>query len=351
MTINLQPLSPEKTILRIIGSGVTYPFSFSETGRVKSVAISQGLRKLNQSIHNILATRRGERMMLPEYGCFAGDTKILTLTGQEVPISSLVGVNVETFGVSESPATSHEPKSLYLNPSVSKIGAVSQGVRPTVRVTLSNGREIVCTSNHLFMRSDGSYVAADESDGASLAWVDPSLPNLNTRVWAWKMTRSLTKLAKMPLTADQLFVVSVVEDVEQEVFDIVGTSTNNYTLGAGPVVHNSNLHKLVFEPIDGILADALEFETADALRRWEGRIELTQVRAFDPQNMDLGELRDVGGNVDSLKPLLDKNWIGIYIEYIVRQYHTKGTYVYPFETQAMPISDTITGNNSAFGRR
>ncbi len=54
----LRPLSPEKTMLRIIGSGVSFPFKFSEAGRVNSVSVSKGVQKVNQSIHSILTTRK-----------------------------------------------------------------------------------------------------------------------------------------------------------------------------------------------------------------------------------------------------------------------------------------------------
>ncbi|OZG73976.1 hypothetical protein BTA51_09355 [Hahella sp. CCB-MM4] len=48
-----------------LGNGVNYPFSFSK-GIVKS---SEGDDLIAQSIMQILSTRKGERVMRPDYGC------------------------------------------------------------------------------------------------------------------------------------------------------------------------------------------------------------------------------------------------------------------------------------------
>ena len=53
---------------RVLGRGISYPFTFSSTGRAESLQVQQGIQKVNQAIHMLLATRMGERVMLPEYG-------------------------------------------------------------------------------------------------------------------------------------------------------------------------------------------------------------------------------------------------------------------------------------------
>lgn len=57
-----------ESTLRAIGKGLSFPFDFSSTGRTHVAVTSQGIDKINQSIHMILSTRPGERLFLPEYG-------------------------------------------------------------------------------------------------------------------------------------------------------------------------------------------------------------------------------------------------------------------------------------------
>ena len=47
---------------------MSFPFKFSEAGRVNSVSVSKGVQKVNQSIHSIVTTRKGERIFMPEFG-------------------------------------------------------------------------------------------------------------------------------------------------------------------------------------------------------------------------------------------------------------------------------------------
>lgn len=49
-----------------LGSGWAFPVDLSETG---SIAISQNDDKIRESIRLILSTTKGERVMLPEFGC------------------------------------------------------------------------------------------------------------------------------------------------------------------------------------------------------------------------------------------------------------------------------------------
>lgn len=51
-----------------IGVGPSYPFAFTGTGSIRTVSVSRGIDKINQSIHIILTTRPGERYMNPEFG-------------------------------------------------------------------------------------------------------------------------------------------------------------------------------------------------------------------------------------------------------------------------------------------
>jgi phage baseplate assembly protein W len=86
----------------------------------------------------------------------------------------------------------------------------------------------------------------------------------------------------------------------------------------------SRLPELVFEPNDAVLQRLLVFYTAEALKRWEKRIEVLRV-------VVLNDIDD------------DRNQIGVQIEYTIRNTHMRGSYVYPFVREAMPTGDLYTG--------
>jgi hypothetical protein len=87
----------------------------------------------------------------------------------------------------------------------------------------------------------------------------------------------------------------------------------------------SRLPELVFEPNDDILKSLLRIYTVEALRRWEKRIDIVNVVMIDNYNDD-------------------RSMVGIYIEYVIRNSHIKGSYVYPFVREGMPTSDLYTGS-------
>jgi phage baseplate assembly protein W len=90
----------------------------------------------------------------------------------------------------------------------------------------------------------------------------------------------------------------------------------------------SRLPELVFEPNDEILKRLLRFYTEEALRRWEGRIEINNVLLLDNYSTD-------------------ENAIGIRIEYSIRNSHVKGSYVFPLytgvEVKRMQTPGTVAG--------
>lgn len=85
--------------------------------------------------------------------------------------------------------------------------------------------------------------------------------------------------------------------------------------------YGSRLPYLVFEPDDEILHVLLKTETADALRRWEKRITITGVSTEDDP---------------------DRNTVGIEIDYVINLTHSIGSYVYPFQKGALPLSQTVS---------
>ncbi len=89
----------------------------------------------------------------------------------------------------------------------------------------------------------------------------------------------------------------------------------------------SRLFSLVFEPNDEILQRLLVFYTAEALKRWEKRIEILAVTIIT--------------NLDN-----DPNKLGVNIEYTIRNSHIRGSFVYPFVRDGMSTSDLYTGVES-----
>lgn len=98
------------------------------------------------SIMMILGTRIGTTIMLPEFGCFTGDTLVPLLSGDSVPLGDLVGVPSETYGCDGG----------HIVP-VTSPGAVFQGNRRVIRVHLDDGTHLDCTPGHLFLLRDGEY--------------------------------------------------------------------------------------------------------------------------------------------------------------------------------------------------
>jgi len=77
--------------------------------------------------------------------CVPGDTPILTLDGYQ-PIQDLIG----------------QETSVWNGKSWETVTPFSTGFNPLVRVTLSNGQELICTPAHDFVLEDGTKVPADE---------------------------------------------------------------------------------------------------------------------------------------------------------------------------------------------
>lgn len=355
------PLTPEKALLRVLGSGPSFPFTFATTGNIRAVALAQGLLKINQSIHAILSTRPGERVFLPEFGCFAKGTLILTLSGREVPIEDLVGqVGAYSFGAVYRPAVDHQPAGLDLVPARFE-GAVSRGVKETCDVEFSNGKRVRCTPDHPFLLDYGvskidftSYTNPLHEDkylGSLLAWVDRSVPDLGARITAWRQIQRDATLCRLPMSSGKLRIISATPAGEEECFDLLNSSTGNYTLGAGPIVSNSRLPELVFEPDDVILEGKLRVWTADALRRWEKRITVTAIDFLDVSQLGVTQAEQLGLSPQVLAAARDTTVVGINLTYTVNRTYVQGSYVYPFVLGGMPMPDTVTGNPVFQGSR
>lgn len=53
-----------------LGNGFSFPFKVGETGNIDTISLE---RSVKQSIHLILSTSKGERVMRPNFGCEIND--------------------------------------------------------------------------------------------------------------------------------------------------------------------------------------------------------------------------------------------------------------------------------------
>lgn len=112
-----------------------------------------------------------------------------------------------------------------------------------------------------------------------------------------------------------------IEKINQSIHQILATRTGERMFIPE---FGSRLPDLVFEQNDEVLHNLLSFHTAEALRRWENRIEITTITIIDT-------------------PLFrDNNQTGIQINYFIKKSHSIGSYVYPFQRGGLPLRDTVT---------
>ena len=90
--------------------------------------------------------------------------------------------------------------------------------------------------------------------------------------------------------------------------------------------YGSRLFDLVFEPNDFVTNQLLYIYTAEALQRWEPRIQVTGVTFATDNN--------------------NPNYVGICVNFLVLATHQQGSYVFPFTKTGSPMSLDVTGTES-----
>src|SRR5687768_2740535 len=89
-----------------------------------------------------------------DIGCFTGDTRVPTVDGKSYPIKDLVDFDGELLVYALD-----DNKKIVVAPATAHKTRVDASL---VKVTLDNGREITCTSDHQFMLRDGTFLEAQE---------------------------------------------------------------------------------------------------------------------------------------------------------------------------------------------
>ncbi|MGH2450537.1 MAG: DNA gyrase subunit A, partial [Candidatus Limnocylindria bacterium] len=160
------------------------------------------------------------------FGCFSGETKVELVNGEQKTFLELIdlvrrGTRLEIFTVDA-----------HRNVRIKQLRAPRLVRRddPVVKVTLSNGTEIVCTPDHRFMVRDGTYRQARDlkPKDALMPFSRSAIPDRLHRTGAFPIPASLT-----------VTVTSVVPAGRADVYDLTVDVTQNFALGAGIFVHNS----------------------------------------------------------------------------------------------------------------
>lgn len=340
---DLAQISAEQATNRVLGSGPSFPFVFGGSGDIRNVEITKGLAKVNQAIHTLLTTRRGERVNRPTYGCFAGDTKVMLRSGMRVSISSLVGApRVLTFGASLLSGTQTTPPGVGVQPIIAP-RVESRGIKPVQTVEFADGSSVRCTKDHLFLGSRFRYGTAEELIGEPLIHLDTTAPGFARRLTSYMTSPEPTgSLLILPLADPRMKILSVTPGGDEEVFDVIDSPTSNWCLGNGVFVHNSDVPRLVFEPNDAITQQRLIAETAGALRVWEKRIRVTNVSILPATTLSPSVLGEIPGlSQESQAELRDPNMMAIMIRYVVLRTNQQGSYVFPFYPQGAPLTANL----------
>jgi DNA gyrase subunit A len=160
------------------------------------------------------------------FGCFAGDTKVELVNGEQRTFVELVdmvhrGVRAEVFTVDA-----------HRNVRIKPLRAPRLVKRndTVVKVTLASGAEIVCTPDHRFMLRDGTY-----REAKALKPKDQLMPFARTAI-----PERLHRTGAFPIPASlSQSVASVAPAGRADVYDLTVDVTQNFALAAGVFVHNS----------------------------------------------------------------------------------------------------------------
>jgi uracil-DNA glycosylase family 4 len=152
--------------------------------------------------------------------CILGSTKIPLLSGKEVKIEELEGKgNIWVYSV--------DPDKNEVVPALASRFFKSGETNKLIKITLDNGKDITCTSKHMFMLKDGSYMPADYLS------VDDSL-------------KPVVGSVRIKSIED------IILDNPVSVYDVEVPDYHNFAVSAGVFIHNSPASDLVTDSIGRI---------------------------------------------------------------------------------------------------
>lgn len=226
--------------------------------------------------------------------CFTGDTKIPLVDGREVSIEEIYkefqNGNKDLWVFSSTRSGSILPRRI--------LNSFDNGVRPIMKVTLTNGEEIRCTLTHNFLLRNGSYVEAQD-------------------------LKSDDQLMTLDQSAD--IRVDHIENlnVSERVFDIETDEYHNFALSAGVIVHNSPAAMRYTEACLSDLARLMYLELIDYAEFIDGEAGMKEPKylpALLPYCLLVGAGGiPVGMPVANIPPLNALDLVNYYIDILEKK--------------------------------
>jgi len=201
------------------------------------------------------------------FGCFSGDTKVELTNGEKKTFLELI--DMVRHGLRGDIFTIDQHRNVRLKPV--RAPRLVRRDDPVVKVTLSNGNEVVCTPDHRFMLRDGTYREAQ-----ALRPKDQLMPFARTAI-----PERLHRTGAFPIPASLQVRVDRVEPAgRSDVYDLTVDVTQNFALAAGVFVHNSidddppaaeRYTEAKLAPISLELLTDIDKETVDWEPNYDGR--------------------------------------------------------------------------------
>lgn len=201
------------------------------------------------------------------FGCFSGETKVEMMNGEQKTFVELV--DLTRRGMRNDLFTLDQHRNVRIKPV--RAPRLVRRDDPVVKVTLSNGNEVVCTPDHRFLLRTGTYREARE-----LRPRDQLMPFSRTAI-----PERLHRTGAFPIPASLQVRVEKVEPAGRaDVYDLTVDITQNFALSAGVFVHNSidddppaaqRYTEARLAPISMELLAELEKETVDWLPNYDSR--------------------------------------------------------------------------------
>lgn len=177
--------------------------------------------QVTKELFDLIYFRDKRKIDHPDGGCFSEDTEIRLANNKKLTIKELANSkeSFKVYGCNKfGKIIEAECSKAFYTKTVNKL----------LEITLSNGKKIKCTPEHLFMRKDMVYVKAEDL------------------------------FTGYPLFSEKTTLVLSVKEINGsfDVYDLTVPETSNFMLDCGVIVHNS---KDVMDGIVGAVYSAVDY--------------------------------------------------------------------------------------------
>lgn len=187
-------------------TAIFMPFATQEM--IQDQGMYYGLNAVSKNLimFNRKSMKNQNGFILGTPGCFIGSTKLKLANGEEKSFEQLIEMKGEEIFI-----RSYDLKNKCEIITQAREPRETKKVKNLIKITLSNGEEITCTTDHRFLTKEGKYVAAEE-----LIMNQDLMPKHSV--------------------IDKTFI-NLQEEVS--VYDITVDEYENFQLASGVYVHNS----------------------------------------------------------------------------------------------------------------